>query len=255
MINNSTKQNLKVEKEQRESSVIRRYQSANTQRTVALVAFLGILAAYVFYLFILFTLSPKVLLPGDVWFIAGSILHIVIYAGFRFLLFDRQLRLSQDVVFCTAVSAAEQLEEGDPIKASLLVDKLLAALSHFLRHKSVKIGPWGFTAKLKDLLYVHPESVPRKAILGAIQDSGSEMPEFSQHFYSFAQGLSSESERDNYIVTQNFLSWLINKSEKYKLKPAGLWERHPGFKDILLSIILPIIGAIIVLVVRIIFGL
>jgi len=242
MMNNSRKQNLEIEKRKRETS-LKRYERINRRRKLMLVGSAVAAIIYAIPLFILF--------PGRVWVIPILISWIAIYSYVMFRMLNGWLgRLSQDALCYASVSAAEQLEEGDPVKASIWVDKLLGALPYFLKHKSVKIDPWGFSAKLTDLLYVHSERLPRKAMLSAIQDSGSEIHEFSQHFYSFAEGLSSENEKDNYIVTQNFLSWLINKSEKYKLKPMGLWERHPGLKDIL-----PILGMIIVLVLQIVLGL
>jgi len=249
VMDDSTRKKLKRKMGKTKGSV-KRFELIKRIRKGMLIVSAVMLVAYGCYVFIIF---PELMSSGHAvlnWInFSISIAYIVFYPWFILFRYGRRLReFSQDVVFYASVRAAEQLENGDPIKASAWVNKLMEVFPYFIAQKSVLldiIRP----ARLKDILYFNPRLISRRAVLGAIQNSKGEMAEFSRQFYNFAQGISSKKDRDIHVSTQDFLSWLFAKSGKFELKPAGFWERNPGLRDFL-----PVIGVIIVAVVQIIVG-
>jgi len=172
---------------------------------------------------------------------------IVIRQGY----FKRRVsRLSKEACVFVALVAAEELERGDPVTASLSMKKLLLALSDFLGQKfrlrlsSAAPSKYIFPSKY---MQVTPETIPKRAVFRAIQASG-DTKEFQERLRDLAIGLHG-NEDAGYPTAHQFLVWLDRKAEPYRRISQSFLDKHPTLRTMLLKVapvILPAVSAIVV---------
>ena len=160
-------------------------------------------------------------------------------------------RLSKKASIFVALAAAEDLEEGNPVRASLSMDRLLSALSDFIRQKLVPLGAIWVTPQ--DFMHVTPETIPRRAVFQAIQAS-EDTNVFQERLRNLAIGLQGNID-EGYLAAYKFLAWLDRETGRYQeTYSKSFFEKHPSFKTILVYLGPPTfaaLGGIIVIAVKI----
>ena len=178
------------------------------------------------------------------WPFWATIAYLVFYAVYlQFYVKPTKHRLSRQACIFIAKTTAQSLGQGDTVKASLSMDKLLSTLSDFVKQKlvslvNIKVAP-------QKLMHVAPERIPRKAVFQAIQTSRDTWW-FQQSLHDLAHGLSADMEK-GYLSAYKFLVWLDKETESYQKSYSGsFFERHPTFKTVL-TYVGPIIAALVAL--------
>ena len=175
-----------------------------------------------------------------------GLLYVIVLIVIRLCYIPWSLgRLSKEACIFAAIVAAEDLEKANPVRASLSMDKLLLALSDFLRQKLVALGASYVTPH--EFMHVKPEEIPRRAVFRAIQAS-EDTKDFQERLDNLAIGLHSNM-GEGYLVAHRFLTWLDQKAEPYRKVSQSPLEKRPLLKTMLLEvapIILPFVGAIVV---------
>lgn len=217
---------------------------------------------FVFLCILIFVLSPQLypLAPMEVtehgaeerWLLPAVVVLGLIYVIAIIVIWWRYFRwilgkLSKEACIFAAIVAADDLERGNPVKASLSMDRLLLALSDFLRQKSVALGVSYVTPH--DFMHVTPETIPRRAVRQAIQ-AKKDTRDFQERLRDVAIGLCGNMD-EGYLAAHQFLVWLDRKTERYQQVSKSFLEKRPALRTILLSvfpIILPPIAGIVVAV-------
>ena len=160
-------------------------------------------------------------------------------------------RLSRKACIFLALTSAKNLKEGNPVRASLSMDRLLLALSDFIRQKLVPLGAIWVTPE--DFLHVTPEKIPRRAVFQAIQDK-EDTKDFQERLHNLEKGLRGKGDA-GYLAAHKFLTWLDQKTEPYhEAYSKSFFERHPTLRTIIVYLGPPTVaalGGITILVVRI----
>lgn len=158
--------------------------------------------------------------------------------------------LSKEACVFLALVAAEELERGDPVTASLSMKKLLLALSDFLGQKfrlrlsSAAPSKYIFPSKY---MQVRPETIPNRAVFRAIQTSG-DTKDFQDRLCDLAIGLHN-SEKAGYAAAHQFLAWLDRRAERYRQISQSFLDKRPTLRIMLLKVapvFLPAVSAIVV---------
>lgn len=174
--------------------------------------------------------------------IGSAVAYIVAYMVFyRSYVKRRAGRFSRESSIFLAASAAENLSEGNLVRASLFMDKLFSTLSDFLEQKVVTLGT--ICVAPKDVMVATPETIPRKAVFRAIQ-AGGDTSDLQEKLRYLATELNGDVET-GYITVQEFLFWLNQKSEIYKRDSEASSEKHPIFRYLIRVIgpgIAPLLG-------------
>jgi len=210
-----------------------------------------LLEPLIYTFFAISTVSPEKVLgvPQQSWLpiIVGlGLLYFIAIVVIRLCLIPRSLgRLSKGSCIFTAISAAEDLENGNPVRASLSMDKLLLALSYFLRQKLVALGASYVTPH--EFMHVKPEAIPRRAVFRAIQ-ANEDTKDFQERLDNLAIGLHGDKS-EGYLIAHQFLTWLDKRAEPYRKGSQSYLDKRPILKTMLLEVapvILPFISAIVV---------
>lgn len=163
----------------------------------------------------------------------------------------RKLRaLSKDAAVFAALVAAEDLKRGDPVRASLSMDKLLIALSHLLAQKSVDLEMSHVPPE--DLMHITPRNIRRKAIFQAVQAS-EDTTDFQNKLCELASGLQSNADA-GYLAAHKFLIWLNQKTESDHEASQSFFEKHPTLRTVIVYLgpsTVAALGGIVILVVKI----
>ena len=179
------------------------------------------------------------------------LVYVVIPIGARQGYFKWRVgRLSKGACVFLALVAAEELERGDPVTASLSMKKLLLALSDFLgqkfRLRLSSAAPSKYISPSK-YMQVSPETIPKRAVFRAIQ-AGGDTKEFQACLRALAIGLHG-NEDAGYPAAHQFLVWLDRKAEPYRRISQSFLDKHPTLRTMLLKVapvILPAVSAIVV---------
>lgn len=188
--------------------------------------------------------------PNEPWWlpilVVLGLLYVIALIVIRLCYIPWRLgQLSKDAAVFAAILAAEDLERGNPVRASLSMDRLLSALSDFLGQKLVALGTH-YVAPL-DFMHITPGKIPRRAVFRAIQVS-EDTTDFQERLGNVAIGLSGKVDA-GYLAVHQFLVWLNQKAEPYRKESQSFLDEHPILKTILLEVapvILPFAGAIVV---------
>jgi hypothetical protein len=160
-------------------------------------------------------------------------------------------RLSRKACIFVALAAAKNLEEGNPVRASLSMDRLLLTLSDFLRQKLVPLG--AIWVCPQDFMHVTPEKIPRRAVFQAIQDK-EDTKDFQERLHNLEKGLRGKGDA-GYLAAHKFLAWLDRKTKLYQeVYSKSFFERHPTLRTIIVYLGPPTVaalGGIAILVARI----
>ena len=192
---------------------------------------------------------PKPAIISD-WFFWLSIFYVLFYVAYhQFLMKPRKRRLSKNACMFLARIAAESLEQGNKVRASMSMNKLLSALSDFMRQKLVSLetrpsarqnflvaalaAPINFFVGTRDaprsFVYVSPEKIPRKAVYQAIQAS-EDTGDFQEMLRDLIIGLDGNVD-EGYLSASKFLIWLDKKTESYqKVYSQSFFDRYPTLK-------------------------
>lgn len=155
-------------------------------------------------------------------------------------------RLSQEACFYAAAITAENLEKGNMLEASLSMDRLLFALSDFLRRKSLSLG-FGSVAPI-DIMHVTPATIPRKAVLRAIQTRG-DSKDFQEKLHDLVTGLRGNPDTGN-VAINKFLVWLDQETKDYQKGSQTFEDKHPTLVRVIGPAVLVPIGLVIIEFVR-----
>ena len=172
-----------------------------------------------------------------------GLLYVIVLLVIRWHIRCSLSKCSKDASIFTALVAAEDLEKGDPVRASLYMDRLLPALSDFLRQKLVALG--ASSVAPQDFMHVTPETIPRRAVRRAIQ-ADEDTKDFQERLGNLAIGLAGNMDT-GYLAAHQFLVWLDRRTGDYQQK--SFLDRRPTLKTILLKVapvILPFASAIVV---------
>ncbi len=188
--------------------------------------------------------------PQEPWWlpiiVVLGLFYIIILIFIRLCYIPWRLgQLSKDAAVFAAIVAAEDLERGNPVKASLSMDRLLSALSNFLGQKLVPLGASLVTPQ--DFMHITPSKMPRRAVFRAVQAS-EDTKDFQERLGNVAIGLSGKVDA-GYLAAHQFLVWLDQKAEPYRKGSQSFLDKHPILKTMLLEVapvILPFAGAIVV---------
>ena len=153
-------------------------------------------------------------------------------------------QLSKEACVFAAIIAAEDLGEGNPVRASLSMDRLLSALSDFLGQKLVTLGVSSVTPQ--DFMHVTPETVPRRAVRRAIQ-ANEDTKDFQERLHNVAIGLCGNVDA-GYLAAHQFLVWLDRKTESYQQASKSFLDKRPALRTMLLNVfpvILPPVAGIV----------
>lgn len=149
-----------------------------------------------------------------------------------------------------ALTAAEDLEQGNLVRASLSMDRLLSALSDFIKQTLVPLEAISVTAQ--DLMHVTPEKIHREAVFQAIQTS-KDTKGFQERLRDLAIGLHGNM-NEGYLPAHKFLAWLDQETKLYqKTYSKSFFERHPTLRTVIpyLAPIATALGGIAILVAKI----
>jgi len=175
-----------------------------------------------------------------------ALLYVIILIFIRLCYIPWRLgQLSKDAAVFAALVASEDLERGNPVKASLFMDRLLSALSDFIRQKLVPLGASFVTPQ--DFMHITPSKIPRRAVFRAVQ-ANEDTKDFQERLGNIAIGLSGKVDA-GYLAAHQFLVWLNQKAEPYRKGSQSFLDERPILKTMLLEIapiILPFAGAIVV---------
>jgi len=149
-------------------------------------------------------------------------------------------RLSKEACIYAASEAADDLERGNPVRASLSTDKLLSALSDLLGQKLVTLG--ASSVAPQDFMHVTPETIPRRAVRQAVQAS-EDIEVFQERLSDLVVGLRGKVDA-RYIAAHKFLVWLDQKTESYQETSRSYFDKHPTLKTVVLALGPSIIGAL-----------
>lgn len=168
---------------------------------------------------------PMIILMGLLYFI------ILIVIRWRYIKL-RLGKLSKGAAVFAAIVTAEDLERGNPVRATLSMDRLLSALSDFLGQKLVALGVSYVTPQ--DFMYVTTETIPRRAVRRAIQ-ANEDTKDFQERLRNLAIGLHGSVDA-GYLAAYQFLIWLDRKTESYQQESKSFLERRPALKTMLLNV-------------------
>ena len=188
--------------------------------------------------------------PQEPWWlpiiVVLGLFYIIILIFIRLCYIPWRLgQLSKDAAVFAAIVAAEDLERGNPVKASLSMDRLLSALSDFLGQKLVPLGAIFVTPR--DFMHITPSKIPRRAVFRAVQ-ANEDTKDFQERLGSVAIGLSGKVDAD-YPAAHQFLIWLNQKAEPYRKGSESFLDERPILKTMLLEVapvILPFAGEIVI---------
>ena len=154
-------------------------------------------------------------------------------------------QLSKDAAVFAAIVAAEDLERGNPVRASISMDRLLSALSNFLGQKLVLLGTHYVAPQA--FMHITPGKIPRRAVFRAVQAS-EDTKDFQERLGNVAIGLSGKVDA-GYLAVHQFLVWLDQKAEPYRKGSQSFLDKRPILKTMLLEVapvIFPFASAIVV---------
>jgi len=188
--------------------------------------------------------------PQEPWWlpviVVLGLFYIIILIFIRLCYIPWRLgQLSKDAAVFAAIVAAKDLKRGNPVKASLSMDRLLPALSDFLGQESVTLGVSSVTPK--KIMHVTPERIPIRAVFRAVQ-ANEDTKDFQERLRDLVVGLRGKVDV-RYIAVHQFLVWLNQKAEPYREGSQSFLDERPILKTMLLQvapIILPFAGAIVV---------
>ena len=162
-----------------------------------------------------------------------SLLYVITLYVIRWRYIKWELgRLSKGACIFAAIVAAEDLERGNPVRASLFMDRLLLALSDFLGQKLVAVGTSFATPQ--DFMHVTPETIPRRAVHRAIQ-ANEDTKDFQERLRNVAIGLRGKVDV-RYLAAHQFLVWLDQKTESYQQASKSFLEKRPALRTMLLKV-------------------
>lgn len=192
---------------------------------------------------------PKPAIISD-WFFWLSIFYILFYVAYQqFRMKPRKHRSSKDACMFLARTAAESLEQGNKVRASMSMNRLLSALSDFMRQKLVSLetrpsarqnflvaalaAPLNFFVGTRgaprSFVHVTPEKIPRKAVYQAIQAS-EDTGDFQKMLRDLIIGLGGNVD-ESYLSASEFLIWLDKETEPYqKVYSQSFFDRYPTLK-------------------------
>ena len=153
-------------------------------------------------------------------------------------------KFSKEACIFAAMVASEDLERGNPVRASLSIDKMLSALSNLLEQKLVTLGVSSDTPR--KFMYVMPATIPRKAVFRAVQAS-EDTKDFQESLRNLAIGLRDNAD-EGYLAAHQFLVWLDKNTESYKQASKTFLDKRPTLRTVLLNIcpvILPPLAVIV----------
>lgn len=187
------------------------------------------------------TLSMRIIIMGVL------LLYVAIPIAIRQYHFKWEVgQLSKEACVYAAIVAAEDLEGGNPVRASLSIDKLLLALSDYLGLKLVPLG--SSSAAPSKYMQVTPETIPKRAVFRAIQASG-DTKEFQERLRDLAIGLHGNDEDAGYPAAHQFLVWLDRTAEPHRQVSQSFLDKHRTLRTMLLKVapvFLPLVSAIVV---------
>jgi len=149
-------------------------------------------------------------------------------------------KFSKEACIFAALVASEDLESGNPVKASLSMDKMLSALSNFLEQKLVALGVNSDTPR--KFMYVMPETIPRKAVFRAIQTS-EDTKDFQERLRNLAIGLRGNADA-GYLAAHQFLVWLDKNTKDYQETSKTFLDKHPTLRTITVYLGPPAVAAL-----------
>ena len=165
------------------------------------------------------------------WELPLIVTVLIIYATvpvvIQWCIIKQRLReLAKDACIYTAMSAAEDLERGNPVRASLSMGELLLALSDLLEQESVVLGVNSVTPM--EIMHVTPRKIPKRAVFRAVQ-ANEDTKDFQERLRNLSVGLPGNIQAD-YLVAHQFLVWLDRKTEPYQHASQNFLDKHPTMK-------------------------
>lgn len=203
--------------------------------------------------FIPITPGMEVTAPGveEPWWLPAIVLmglgYVIILMIIRWHIKVSLGKLSKEACIFSAVVAAEDLERGNPVRASLSIDRLLSALANFLGQKLVALGASYVTPQ--DFMHITPGTIPRKAAYRIVQ-ANEDTKDFQERLRNVAIGLSGNVDA-GYVAAHQFLVWLDHKTEPYQQASKSFLDKRPALRTMLLNvfpIILPPLAGIVIAV-------
>lgn len=194
--------------------------------------------------------GEEITVPGveEPWLLPAivvlGLLYVIVLIVIRWRIKWRIGKLSKEACIYAAIIAADELERGDPVRASLSTDRLLLALSDFLGQKLVALGASSVTPQ--DFMHVTPETIPRRAVRQAIQ-ANEETKDFQERLRNVAIGFRGNVDA-GYLAAHQFLVWLDRKTERYQQASKTFLDKRPALRTVLLNvcpIILPPLAGIV----------
>lgn len=133
---------------------------------------------------------------------------------------------SKSICLFASVSAAESLEKGNFVDAGFFASVLFSTLKTFAESEKVKMEPW--TPSLKKLFLGEVEKAweQRSVISKTMMNEKNLHNEFSHHLYLLADRLFSLAHAPDYNNAYKSLEFIMQKSQKYWVEPAGFLEKH-----------------------------
>lgn len=196
--------------------------------------------------------KPEILSNWLFWLIAGYAVLYIVYQ--RLFVKRRKHRVSRKACIFLARTAAESLKQGNTVRASLSMDRLLSALSDFIKQKLVSLATiqyaprnsweaalfvtlnfwYGTRSAPQNLIYVRPEKIPRKAVFQVIASGYT--GGFQERLRDLATGLDGNIDK-RYLSASEFLTWLDRETELYqKDYSKSFFERYPALKVVLTTL-------------------
>ena len=183
-------------------------------------------------------------LSSDIFFnliVPLSIIYSAVPIIVRQCYIKRKLRdHSKDAAVFTALVAAKDLKKGNPVKASLSIDRLLIALSHLLAKKSVDLEMSHVSPE--HLMHITPHKIRKRAVFQVVQAS-KDTTGFQKKLRELARGLQSNAD-SGYLAAHEFLIWLDKETKCYHDSSQSFFEKHPTLRTATEHLGPPIIAAL-----------
>jgi len=112
----------------------------------------------------------------------------------------------KEATIFAALTACEELDSGDSVRASLSTDRLIKALSRLLERERLAFADQKFP--LRDHLFLNPNRIRSRSIQKYIQATDS-TEQFKMELRQLASSLS-ENKIPIYLAAQRFLAFLNN---------------------------------------------
>ncbi len=175
----------------------------------------------------------------DLILISITVLLVVIFFGvFQWSSSKRELgRASKEAIVFTAVNAADDLNIGNSVRASIYLNNLLLALSDYLDQKITLSDRSAFIPNKN--ICATPSTILGTDIFRVIQVR-KDTNDFKHQLRQLAFGFYGNVE-SGYLIAQKFLLWLDQTVERRLPLPQSFWTRHSTLLIISLQIlILPV---------------